>query len=470
MDSNNKNIFNNNTIVFKKQGNQVQVAPQIQQKRTAIEQTSVKEFDYQSGFEPTPEQRARWEDETAMMQAAPAIAQKLKAIREELKQEIVEREDIIDAISLALITGHHLVMIGPPGIAKSLLARSICKRIVGGKYFEWLLNKTSDPSEILGPFSIKGLESDDFIRITSGKLPEAHIAFLDELYKSNPPTLNMLLPILNEKIFHNGTRTVRVPLISMFGASNELPEDDSLNALHDRMLFRFMVNNVHDASNRMLMYNGFLERRNPKTSKKQITTITIEELQDINHAAKFVVIPKNVLNQYDQLLMTLETSNQIVVTDRRKNEGLAVLQASAILEGRDVATVDDFRYLTSVWWQRPEDIKVVYEAIMKVVNPYEAKLHEEQNHIAQILANVRSARDDSEKAQKAVEAKAELNNVIKNLDKLLKDAKKNGKDTTRIEQLKQEVYAHQKAILNENLGITDDILESTGFGGIDGEV
>ena len=101
----------------------------------------------------------------------------------------------------------------------------MCGRIENANYFQWMLNKTSDPSEILGPFSVKEMENDKFMRITTGKLPEAHIAFMDEVFKSNAPTLNALLTIMNEHIFYNDGKPVDVPLISMFGASNEPPED-----------------------------------------------------------------------------------------------------------------------------------------------------------------------------------------------------------------------------------------------------
>lgn len=91
-----------------------------------------------------------------------------------------------------------------------------------------MLNKTSDPSEILGPYSIKEMENDKFMRITTGKLPEAHIAFIDECFKANAPVLNILLPIMNEKIFYNDGKPNNIPLMTMIGASNEGPEDKSI--------------------------------------------------------------------------------------------------------------------------------------------------------------------------------------------------------------------------------------------------
>src|SRR5437879_13911090 len=115
--------------------------------------------------------------------------EKLKNIREELKQMFLERNDLIDGALAALLSSHHLLIIGPPGTAKSMLADELCRRIEGANYFQWLLTKFSTPEEIFGAVSLSGLEHDDYRRVTSHKLPEAHIAFLGEIFKSNESIL-----------------------------------------------------------------------------------------------------------------------------------------------------------------------------------------------------------------------------------------------------------------------------------------
>jgi MoxR-like ATPase len=169
------------------------------------------------------------------------IQEKLKKLRDELKQMFLERADLIDGALSALLSAHHLLIIGPPGTAKSMLADELCRRIDGANYFQWLLTRFTTPEEIFGAVSLKALEQDDYRRVTSRKLPEAHIAFLDEIFKANSSILNSILTLINERLFHNGKEVIKVPLLTLFGASNELPEEEELTALYDRFLVRFVV-------------------------------------------------------------------------------------------------------------------------------------------------------------------------------------------------------------------------------------
>src|SRR5882757_9552149 len=149
---------------------------------------------------------------------------KLARIREELKQMFLERADLIDGALAALLSSHHLLIIGPPGTAKSMLADELCRRIEGANYFQWLLTRFTTPEELFGAVSLKALEQDDYRRLTTQKLPEAHIAFLDEVFKASSSILNTILTLMNERRFHNGREVAPVPLLTLFAAANELPE------------------------------------------------------------------------------------------------------------------------------------------------------------------------------------------------------------------------------------------------------
>src|ERR1043166_4602481 len=171
---------------------------------------------------------------------------KLRKIREELQQMFLERAELIDGALAALLSAQHVLIVGPPGTAKSMLADELCRRISGATYFQWLLTKLTTPEELFGAVSLRALEADDYRRVTTHKLPEAHIAFLDEVFKANSSILNAILTLINERRFHNGRDVLDVPLITLFGASNELPEEDELQALYDRFLLRFVVDYIAD--------------------------------------------------------------------------------------------------------------------------------------------------------------------------------------------------------------------------------
>jgi MoxR-like ATPase len=174
--------------------------------------------------------------------------QKLLQIEQELKKTYFERGEEIRGSVLALLAKQHVLLLGPPGSAKSLMVEDLCGRI-GGNYFDWLLTRFTTPEEIFGPISLKALEQDKYTRITAEKLPEAHIAFLDEVWKASSSILNTLLRIVNERKFDNNGSPQKVPLLTLFGASNELPESGELSALYDRFLLRYITQYIADPQN-----------------------------------------------------------------------------------------------------------------------------------------------------------------------------------------------------------------------------
>lgn len=165
----------------------------------------------------------------------------------ELERGLLQRDVAARALLLAALAGEHVLLLGPPGTAKSELARRLQRLLPGAHYFERLLTRFTVPEELFGPLSLRALEDDRYERLTEGYLPSAEVAFLDEVFKANSAILNTLLGLLHERQFDNGSQRLPVPLVCLVGASNEQPQDDSLLAFYDRFLLRVPVQPVDDA-------------------------------------------------------------------------------------------------------------------------------------------------------------------------------------------------------------------------------
>src|SRR5206468_6667883 len=173
-----------------------------------------------------------------------------------IKQRFVGRDEVIDLIALAVVAGEHLFLYGPPGTAKSALIRQFAGA-VRGRYFEYMLTRFSEPNEVFGPIDLVRLREGVVATVTAGMLPEAEFVFLDELFNANSAILNNLLTVLNERVYRRGALTHKLPVLSLFSASNHLPEDDALRALFDRFLLRCQVRNLKPEAMPRLLQAGW---------------------------------------------------------------------------------------------------------------------------------------------------------------------------------------------------------------------
>jgi len=285
---------------------------------------------------------------------------KLQALRQELNSILLERDVAIEAALLALLTGEHLLLLGPPGTAKSLLVRSICERIQGATYFERLLTRFSTPEELFGPLSLAALEKDQYRRITTGTLIEAQIGFLDEIWKSSSAILNSLLAIVNERVYHEAGHAVPVPLLSLFGASNETPEDDSLNALYDRFLLRVTVPYLTaDDSLRTLL---------DLPAQTASATITLDDLRQAQ--AEVAAVPLTVDTREAIIAVKHELEGEgVAASDRRWRATARLVRAKAWLEGEQQTSSDHAEILVHALWSDPAQQRVVERCVSKVCNP-----------------------------------------------------------------------------------------------------
>jgi MoxR-like ATPase len=363
----------------------------------------------------------------------------LRTIRDELRQLFLERDELIDGALVALLAAQHVLVIGPPGTAKSMLADEVCRRIGGARYFQWLLTRFTTPEELFGAVSLKALEEDDYRRLTTHKLPEAHIAFLDEIFKASSSILNTILSLMNERRFHNGREVVAVPLLTLVAASNELPEDDELLALHDRFLLRFVVDYLAED----FRFLKLLQTRLPADR----TTLPLDTLETARAEAAALHVPGEVLRVVTDLRRELRAKS-IVVSDRRYAQAIGVLRAHAYLAGRDAVGDEDVPFLEHVLWRDPAERAQVHATIRELLRGYE-------DEVRVLLYQSRELRDyalrdwDTRELQSraAIEAHTKIRNILGKVDGILSQARTGGRPLDRVEALRQEIAQIEREML-----------------------
>jgi MoxR-like ATPase len=286
-----------------------------------------------------------------------------------IQQRFVGRDEVVDLIALTVVAGEHLFLHGPPGTAKSALIRTFT-RAVQGRYFEYMLTRFTEPNEIFGPIDIAKLREGKVITVTTGMLPEAEFAFLDELFNANSAILSSLLTILNERVFRRGLETHQLPLLSLFSASNHLPEEDALKALFDRFLLRCHVDNLgRDALPRLLQAGWELEQA-PVTE----SSIGADDLRLLAKSI-FKVDLTGALEAYREAVHKVRDLG-IAFSDRRAVKVQKLLAASALLFGRMAAQPSDLWVLRYVW-DREEQIEALAALVNRILEQHadDAKKH-----------------------------------------------------------------------------------------------
>lgn len=306
------------------------------------------------------------------------IKHKLAALLAQLNEGLVERDEAMKLALLSLLAGENILLVGPPGTAKSLISRQVAKALKdddkeGSSHFEYLLTKFSTPEEIFGPLSISKLKEDRFERNTAGYLPSVQVAFLDEIFKASSSILNALLTILNERIYHNGAAVQKVPLRSLIAASNELPiGQEELSALYDRFLLRSFVDYVSEDNLHKLFTLENSEHL------EHLTPLRLGELAEFDKQVTSVKIPELI---QETILDIWKKHNELFKEDRR--EGLSdrrlvkvihLLKVSALSNDRGEVDLSDLMLLRYCLWSHLDNIgkinTVINQALNKIDNSY----------------------------------------------------------------------------------------------------
>jgi MoxR-like ATPase len=324
----------------------------------------------------------------------PTVNRLRSDVIDELKRRFVGRDEVVDLIALAVVAGEHLFLYGPPGTAKSALIRAFASS-VQGRYFEYLLTRFSEPNEIFGPIDLARLREGAVATVTTGMLPEAEFAFLDELFNANSAILNNLLTVLNERVYRRGAEVHRLPLLSLFSASNHLAEDEALGALFDRFLLRCHVDHLRREEMPRLLEAGWaLERATAAT-----TSVSAADLRILSRRVHEIDL-SGVSEAYAEVVFKVRDLG-IAISDRRAVKMLKLLAASALLSGREAANPSDLWVLRYVW-DRVEQIDPLAALINGVLD------RQRDQPEAHPLAAVPERVDPEDLARQLDEAETEL--------------------------------------------------------------
>lgn len=307
-----------------------------------------------------------------------SLHQRLQQLAQVVSGQFIGKDEVIRLLLVAVIAGEHALLIGPPGTAKSALIRSLAQ-LLQARYFEYLLTRFTEPNEIFGPVDIAAFRDGTYRRHTANMLPEAEIVFLDEVFKSNSAILNALLTLLNERRVVVGGQSLRCPLISVFGASNEVPGDETLNAIFDRFLLRVRSNNLDAYHFAELLSRGIeLEMRQLAGQPLQ-PLVSSQELASLGaNLGPRMRFDDAFLSTYKGLVFQIRAEG-IGLSDRRVVKLLKLFAANAFLEGRVTADASDFFVLKHIW--NNDDQAAVLEAVVQPVLEAFYREHPERRRV-----------------------------------------------------------------------------------------
>lgn len=313
------------------------------------------------------------------------IQARIADILRSLSERIYDKHTEISLSLLAALSGESILLLGPPGVAKSMIARRLKEAFAGARSFEYLMSRFSTPDEIFGPVSISKLKtSDKFERATDGFLPTADVVFLDEIWKAGPAIQNTLLTVMNEKLFRNGERELQLPLKLLVAASNELPaKGEGLEALWDRFLVRIICHCITDETVFRTMICD-TENSHPATPATNLAGITNEEYAQWQKEALSVKIPKDVLEAITVIRRQLQNidiegsdlKRNVYISDRRWRHIATLLRTSAYVQGRSEVWLADLIPICHCLWNEPEEIPAVRNIVFNAIFSHTAdKLH-----------------------------------------------------------------------------------------------
>jgi MoxR-like ATPase len=380
------------------------------------------------------------------------LAARLQEAARVMEQHFLDKQEVTRLMLVSVVAGEHMLLIGPPGTAKSAMVR-LFARLIDARYFEYLLTRFTEPNELFGPVDIKAFREGTYVRKTDTMLPESEIVFLDEIFRSNSAILNSLLTILNERKFSNGSKLMSVPLLSMFGASNEVPNDDNLSAIFDRFLLRVVSDNLDSYHFHNLIAKGMANESSRLTGKDEARALfSSRDLHELHKRFdQHLRFSEDFLSKYKGLIFQIR-SEGISVSDRRVVKLLKLFAASAIVDGRDQANDSDFFILKHIW-NNLDQTEILEEVVGPVVDRYYRDHPSERRYAAgqagldELLAELGMIRELLTSGEQLSDI--QLFSQLKNLNEIKAALQAVDSETARrmvaeVDQLLENVFASSK--------------------------
>jgi MoxR-like ATPase len=386
-------------------------------------------------------------------------AAQMRAIVSELSEQFWERSEVSRMLVVAMLARQHSLVLGPPGTAKSELARELTSRVEGARMWEILLSRFTAPTSMFGPIDVAALATEGrYTQIFDGRATTAHVAFVDEIFKCSPAALNAMLAYLNERLYHpeGGGDPIHCPLISAVCASNELPDSEETGAIYDRLLVRLQVGYLADPSNFAALMRSAAVAAAPVTR----TTVSLAALSDaVANQVPRIQVPDGAVDVVCQLRTSLRRQG-VIASDRRWKAAVRLLQASAWLAGRVAIDEQDLQTLAHVLWESPTHRSMVEREVLQIVNPHGREALEITDGLDELAAELDSKAGQSFAALSewaTKEANTKLRKAGRKLAELRQESVLAGRSTEVIDRALARQREVQTRVLVEALDVSPSV-------------
>jgi MoxR-like ATPase len=319
---------------------------------------------------------------------AGTLRERINRFRTALARHFVGKDAVIDLMTVAAVAQEPLLLVGPPGTAKSDLVLKFRDALAISEedYFEYMLTRFTEPSEVIGPIDINLLREGRYVRREQGKLPTARLVFLDEIFKSNSAILNSLLTIINERKFYQDGVPQPVALKILFAATNEIPEHSELGALKDRFCLKMACRSVQDTHFIELIDAG-LEGQTSRDLNQKPWAEGHASLDDFLKAHRYLTLmfaqrgtsqtdevtrdrhtffDEALLGEMRRVLKTLVREDDVFVSDRKVVKLYRLLRTRAWIFHGGAVERDDLRLL-SYLGETKEEVDLLEEKVPKLL-------------------------------------------------------------------------------------------------------